>query len=357
MARNMFAFIALLLAAYASASRTQTSNLDQSPTTSSAIALPGDPSDLMKLVAQENGLTSPHMKPWHLKAIYETFDNVGQPKERGTFEEWWSTPAKHKTVYASPHFNQIQYSTGDDIFWVGETKWPPSPLEMVPQYLVDPSFLPDSVASGKFTNADTKISGVSLKCLHPVDGQKNPLTSTPILFPAFCIGKDLPALRLEANRFEVFAIFDSIVRFQGQYVARQIQVRQQSKPILNIDLLTLETIDGINDADFTPPRDATLAPRRVAGNVIEGNRIEGASPVYPELAGNAGIQGVVVLEGTVTPTGMITDLRVLSGPSILQSAALDAVKTWRYKPFLLNGQPVAVTAEIDVYFRIPTRRY
>jgi len=75
-------------------------------------------------------------------------------------------------------------------------------------------------------------------------------------------------------------------------------------------------------------------------------------PVYPPEAKAAKVQGTVVLEGTISKTGSIENLRVISGPDMLQQAALDAVKTWRYKPYLVNGEPVEVVTTINVIFTL-----
>ena len=60
----------------------------------------------------------------------------------------------------------------------------------------------------------------------------------------------------------------------------------------------------------------------------------------------------MVLQATISKTGTITNLRVISGPAMLQQAALDAVKTWRYRPYLLNNEPVEVETTINVIFSL-----
>ena len=71
---------------------------------------------------------------------------------------------------------------------------------------------------------------------------------------------------------------------------------------------------------------------------------------YPTLARQMKVQGSVVLQALVGRDGLIQDLRVLSGPAILSSAAQEAVKQWRYKPYFLNGEPVEVETQVTVKF-------
>ncbi len=75
-------------------------------------------------------------------------------------------------------------------------------------------------------------------------------------------------------------------------------------------------------------------------------------PQYPAIAKAARIQGTVVLQATISKTGTIEGLQVLSGPPMLQQAAMDAVRSWRYKPYLLNGEPVEVGTTINVVFSL-----
>jgi protein TonB len=74
------------------------------------------------------------------------------------------------------------------------------------------------------------------------------------------------------------------------------------------------------------------------------------SPAYPLEAKVARVQGTVVLNATISTTGEVSSVDVVSGPPLLQSAAADAVKQWQYKPFSFNGQPVEVETTIHVVF-------
>ncbi len=90
----------------------------------------------------------------------------------------------------------------------------------------------------------------------------------------------------------------------------------------------------------------------VSGAVIAGNILSKTAPVYPAVAKAARIQGIVVLQATISKAGLIEGLQVLSGPPLLQQAALDAVNTWKYKPYLLNGEPVQVGTTVNVVFSL-----
>lgn len=73
-------------------------------------------------------------------------------------------------------------------------------------------------------------------------------------------------------------------------------------------------------------------------------------PIYPPLAKAARIQGPVELRAIISKDGFIENLRVLGGHPMLVTAAVDAVKQWRYRPYVLNGEPVEVETQITVNF-------
>jgi periplasmic protein TonB len=100
------------------------------------------------------------------------------------------------------------------------------------------------------------------------------------------------------------------------------------------------------------PKSATPQRIRVGGNVQQANPIKRVQPLYPPLAKQARIQGVVHLTAIISKDGTIQNLQVISGHPLLVPSALAAVKQWVYKPTLLNNEPVEVITQIDVNFTL-----
>jgi|HubBroStandDraft_4_1064222.scaffolds.fasta_scaffold253948_2 protein TonB len=92
--------------------------------------------------------------------------------------------------------------------------------------------------------------------------------------------------------------------------------------------------------------------RRVSGGVMEGMLVHRVLPVYPTMARATRTAGRVQLQATISRTGTIENLRAVSGPQLLIQAAIDAVTQWRYRPYLLNGDPVEVETTINVDFSL-----
>ncbi len=108
-----------------------------------------------------------------------------------------------------------------------------------------------------------------------------------------------------------------------------------------------------------PPPPKVEAPKaaapqriRVGGNVQKAMQLSAPSPLYPPLAKQARISGVVKLNAIISKEGTIEQLSAISGHPLLIPSALEAVKRWRYKPTLLNGEPVEVITQIDVNFTL-----
>jgi periplasmic protein TonB len=100
------------------------------------------------------------------------------------------------------------------------------------------------------------------------------------------------------------------------------------------------------------PRIATPQRVRVSSGVVSGLLVRRVNPTYPPLARQARIQGVVILQAQISKEGNIENLQLISGHPMLAPAAIDAVKQWKYRPYLLNGEPVEVETQVQVNFTL-----
>ena len=113
----------------------------------------------------------------------------------------------------------------------------------------------------------------------------------------------------------------------------------------------------LNSAPSVPvfeksPAPAPVKRMRIASRVAEANLIHDVAPQYPPEAGRARIEGTVVLMALIGTDGSVKDVRVESGLPILAQAAIDAVKQWRYKPYMIGGEPVEVDSRITINFTL-----
>ena len=94
-------------------------------------------------------------------------------------------------------------------------------------------------------------------------------------------------------------------------------------------------------------------PLRVPPEAMERHLLYKIDPVYPDAARQAGLQGLVVLNAVIAPDGTVKRLRPLAGAEQLSQSALDAVQSWKYEPYRVQGQAVEVETTVSVDFRLP----
>jgi len=99
-----------------------------------------------------------------------------------------------------------------------------------------------------------------------------------------------------------------------------------------------------------PPPPLAVTRHPPISRMMEGNIILRIQPNYPSIAKQARIQGEVLLRAMISRDGTIENLQVLSGHPMLAHAAVEAVRQWRYRPYVLNGEPVEVETEVTVKF-------
>ena len=123
---------------------------------------------------------------------------------------------------------------------------------------------------------------------------------------------------------------------------------------------SIGTIDGIGRTDIgvvvapaAPP--APMAPTRLHAGIREPRKMVDVAPAYPQLAQASHVEGLVVIEAIIDARGIVQSARVLRSVPLLDQAALDAVRQWRYTPALLNGVPVPVIMTVTVNFTLQHR--
>ncbi|HUD23077.1 MAG TPA: energy transducer TonB [Acidobacteriaceae bacterium] len=111
-------------------------------------------------------------------------------------------------------------------------------------------------------------------------------------------------------------------------------------------------IGVVTGPGVTVERAPPSAPLHISAGVSMGLLLTPIQPVYPAIARAARVQGEVVVEAVISDTGRIESLHAISGPQMLRAAALTAVEVARYRPYLLNGEPIKVKTTITVIFQL-----
>jgi len=304
------------------------------------------PDQFMRQAADTMSLTAPGMKPWHLRARFKYFAPDGSVQREMLMEEWWASPEHSKTTYSWPGFTRTEYRVGDKIFFVGSDKV----SVIVTSMVLHPLPLPSGLDSVTYQAKEIEVGKGKLKCYLETPKHPGDKSTASAVVASYCFDEPGQLLRLVEYSFGSRMVLDQIVAINGHYVAKQITLaNSQGKPSQTITVEQLDPQLGVDEAALSPPPDASPLRRRVSvsSRVMQGNRISGDEPRYPL---NTSVRGTVVLQATVNEQGTIEDLKAVSGPPALQQAALEAVRGWRYKPYLFDGDPVQVQTTINVVF-------
>ncbi|MGD0520190.1 MAG: energy transducer TonB [Terracidiphilus sp.] len=336
---------------------------------SATLGLPKDPRAIFAAAAPFYDFTSPELKPWHLKATYQLYDENGKPTEQGTYEYWWVSPKIHRSSWTRPGVTHTDWYTAD-----GKHAYQASgePLKFFEYKLQSALFspLPDSddldPAKVRLDREPLGAKGNKLPCIMvvPLMPQHGRIQTVPLgLFPTYCFDPQLPALRVSSSFGATTTEFSNIVKAQNRYLAREILITEGKRKILSatVDLVTwldaadpalkpatvvaLPYVKSVNVAD--------VKKVNVSGGVMAVSIVKKEQPVYPQDAKDAQITGTVVLRATIGIDGEIHDLHVVSAPwPSLAASALWAVSHWEYKPYLLSGEPVEVETTVNVIYTL-----
>jgi periplasmic protein TonB len=117
---------------------------------------------------------------------------------------------------------------------------------------------------------------------------------------------------------------------------------------------TGDVLGGIGTGAAPPPPPPAAAPNRikVGGDVQSASLVNQVKPDYPTIAKSAHVSGTVTLHAIISKDGSIERLEYVSGPPLLMASAMTAVKEWKYRPTMLNGQPVEVDTTVQVVFSL-----
>jgi protein TonB len=122
--------------------------------------------------------------------------------------------------------------------------------------------------------------------------------------------------------------------------------------VRGLDVIPADSVVGGDVIGPPPPSRVLQTPIRTGGDVKPPQKIHHVAPVYPAIARSARVGGIVILETTIAEDGSVQDVRVIRSIPLLDAAAVDAVRQWRFTPSRLNGQPVRVLMTVTVSFTL-----
>ena len=324
-------------------------------------SLPKDPAAILAAAAPFYDYSSAALKPWHFKASYQLYDDSGKPVGQGTYEYWWASPDTYRSTWKRPGLEHTDWHLGGQHYSFGTGESLQFTERKLQSDLLTP--LPDAADLDpnkiRFEKREQEFGKVKLPCVvvikrMPYHGQLQNIPSG--LFPTFCFEPEKPVLRAYYAFGATSVIYNKVVRAQGLYLARDIAIFEGNTKYLTA---SIDVVDGLSPSavELTPYKDAQSesSPKRVpiSSGMATGMLVKQVRPIFPQDAKSAHIDGKVVLQAIIGVDGRVHDLTAVDGPSpSLIAAAMVAVAQWRYKPYLLNGNPVEVDTTVNVIYKL-----
>jgi TonB family protein len=322
-----------------------------------ALALSAEhPKDRLLTAATHAQLDAPNLLPWHLKLDVTLYDLQGNNPVAGTIERWSSNNG-NRTVFTFGDAKRIILNDGDQHYVSDSGPVVPALADSVLDEVLRPGPSDNDVENSNPEDEKEYFGKVQLDC---VMLSQPSLSKGPIalgLFPTYCMDPGAPVLRASFNFGTFTALRNEISGFQGQDVAHTLVFIQGTKTrIAEAKVTALETFTP-SATEFAP--DASMkkasaeATARIGGGVMAGQILKKVAPVYPVSDRQTHITGTVILHAIIGRDGHIRSLRPISSPdTTLALAAIEAVRQWTYRPYLLNGEPTEVETTITINFNI-----
>jgi Gram-negative bacterial TonB protein C-terminal len=307
----------------------------------------------LKKSAELTSLDLQDSKPWHLKLEVQKLDESGKPGELGTVEEWWASPTLYRVVYTTPSQTTTELRNADGLFRSAGGGTDYAQLELMRQQVVHPMPSEQEMKTGKLEQKTESLGTMKLDCVM-VGEEIRGVAHPPLgLFPMYCMEPGDPTLRVTFNFGGLVVARNKMGKFMNKIVPIEAAASLKGKTMADAKVVALQMV-ALTAADFKAKDDLKQVsdhPAKVASGVIAGSKIGGAEPVYPVSAKQHRLSGSVVMHALIGWDGRVRQLNLVSyTEGDFAISALAAVRTWTYKPYILNGNPTDVDTTITANY-------
>lgn len=300
-----------------------------------------------------NGLTGGDVKPYHLKASFQIYEGKGKPAE-GSFEQWYASEARWRIDFKGP---EATYNG---------TEWSASRLERyknkpavsgfsfadlrtrLSRPVIDPLFqAANAQADTELKVARVTADGGARNCVSAAEGAWSAESANPdALIPTYCFDADLHLRLMIAG--DVSVSFDEIQPFQNRFVAHDVKVMMHGRLQTEIRIAQLESVAEIAEETLKPAKNAVAEPFLLEPGMPLPEAVYQVGAKIPLQPDDFPFRGVFLVRATLRKDGSVKarndDTSVWNQD--LKDALMLAVNQWKYKPYVVDGQPVEVAMNI-----------
>ncbi len=297
---------------------------------------PQNPAEILGLAGRMNGLDLVAASPWHAKFTWDQFDEDGDNSHSGTYEEFYANPKKYRRIYSGDTLNQVEVANSTGLYRSGDQRWPNIAELEVRNAAIQPFYSPLDGPQPTFEKIDWSLGKSKMAC---VILRFKTYTASNDDLPKYCFVPGTVLLRYKQGMRDETA-YNSLILFQGRYVARDVTVTKSGRAFLKIHLEELESVTPDDDAMFNPPSGNS---GRISGRIslpsgqFSDHIISQPQPQYPR-----GVRGQVNVKFVVGKDGRVLEAEALDGPAEMRKPAVDAMRKWTFHPYLVLDDPVEV---------------
>ena len=278
-------------------------------------------------------------QPFLIKTDFQLFDLDGKPAEKGLAEESWGADSPNHVEFNSPSLNLTNLSNeGDSIRTHNRESYL---VRQLLASLVRP-FPHIAAASGfKMEQVSREVGGSTLECFMVTSAKVSPGT-------AYCVDS---LNRIIVMTGELFVIRRSnFKKFHDHENPMDMELSYEGKVALTMHV---EEVDEPTTQPKIRSKQTVSSAQFIPNSVMAGNILKKKNPEYPKQAKKKSIEGSVLITALISKEGTIEALDIVASPDpLLTQSARDAVQTWTYRPYLLNGLPTEVDTTITVNYNL-----
>lgn len=296
-------------------------------------------SEALRTVSAQNGLDSTVPQPWHIVIAYDQFDDDGDNVHSGVIEEYWAGPKKYKISYKSDTLNQTDFATERGLFRLGDQRWANRAEMQARAEVVDPFSFAATLTNVQASSIERTFGPHVLHC---IVFKRSGVISVPT---QYCFDQSGTVLRYVRGEGWLQTAYNNITQIEGRNVAREVEVTDGGHRFLSIHVKTIETPAQIDEKEFEPPAEAV----NLTGQPVTGVNRAPVQTAFPEWPSSVRQQHFsIMVQIVIGKDGRVVSAHAISGPPKAFKAAEEAVRKWRYQPYLVLGEPTEVETKVQL---------
>ena len=308
----------------------------------------------LEQATERTSLDTPGTHPWHMRLSVTRSTPDGAITAQDTVEEWWAAPTMWRMISSTPAGEVTELRNNEGFFRTKDSKASDPLLRMLVRQVVHPMPPTQEVEMAQLELRTRPAGNQQLDCV-TLGRPATPGSNFPFgVWPTYCFEPGQANLRTVSFSPQTGVIRAVMGHFQNRSVPMELRYEQAGQITTQAKLEELKT-DTPTPDEFAQEGALERVPETInlGSTLVAGRKIKGSSPIYPGGAKASHITGSVLLSVVIGKDGKLHSIVPLYSPSpLLTGSSINAVKTWEYQPYVLNGEPTEVETTITISYNM-----